>query len=382
MTKLGRVLGEHADRTVRIFVDLAHEVREVSLTGPRARRCLITAVAVALSVTIAQAMHLPYVWWAGISGFMSAQATLPGSLARAALRIAGTVMGAIIGFTIIPFVVYDHVACSLALMLLGGLGVLGMVVSKYGYAWLFLGITASMVLMLSLEQPELGFDAAVYRCMEVTIGSLSAVVSELVLAGDADDVPPPPAPGWSNLLSDEKFPAVLHAARSGISVAALPLVWSWLDLPSLSQMAITVAAVMAIPVLGDHPLHTGTMIISRAAHRVIGCLVGGLAALALLALPLTDLVPWLLALTGGVWVCTHVQGSERGVGYAGTQAAIVFIITLVQGLGPPDSILPGIDRLSGMLGGLTILLTITFVLGPADPTPDAPAASATPSKAS
>ena len=77
MTKLGRVLGEHADRTVRIFVDLAHEVREVSLTGPRARRCLITAVAVALSVTIAQAMHLPYVWWAGISGFMSAQATLP-----------------------------------------------------------------------------------------------------------------------------------------------------------------------------------------------------------------------------------------------------------------------------------------------------------------
>jgi hypothetical protein len=59
-----------------------------------------------------------------------------------------------------------------------------------------------------------------------------------------------------------------------------------------------------------------------------------------------------------------VQGSRRGVGYVGTQGAMVFISTLVQGSGPPTSILPGIDRFAGIGGGLLILLMVSLLTAP------------------
>jgi uncharacterized membrane protein YccC len=83
-----------------------------------------------------------------------------------------------------------------------------------------------------------------------------------------------------------------------------------------------------------------------------------------LAVSVESFLPWMLMLTGGVWVCAHVQASERGIGYVGTQAAIVFISTLVQGNGPPNSILPGIERFAGIMGGLLILLVLVLLTAP------------------
>jgi uncharacterized membrane protein YccC len=154
----------------------------------------------------------------------------------------------------------------------------------------------------------------------------------------------------------------------------LPLIWSWLDLPSLSQMAITVAAVMAVPTLSADPSETARAVIQRAAYRLIGCFLGGATALIFIALPLTEFLPWLGALGAGVWISCYIQTSERGVGNIGTQAAIVLIITLVQGWAPPTSILPGIDRFAGMAAGLTILLVVTMLIWP-DPEPGAPSSA-------
>jgi hypothetical protein len=56
----------------------------------------------------------------------------------------------------------------------------------------------------------------------------------------------------------------------------------------------------------------------------------------------------------------------HGVGYVGTQAAFVFIVTLIQGAGPPTSIMPGVDRFAGIVGGLGILLIVSLVLWPGD----------------
>ena len=75
------------------------------------------------------------------------------------------------------------------------------------------------------------------------------------------------------------------------------------------------------------------------------------------------------ALGAGVWISCYIQTSERGVGNIGTQAAIVLIITLVQGWAPPTSILPGIERFAGMAAGLTILLVVTMLIWP-DPEPE------------
>jgi hypothetical protein len=83
-----------------------------------------------------------------------------------------------------------------------------------------------------------------------------------------------------------------------------------------------------------------------------------------LALSVENFLPWLLTLTAGVWVAAHVQGSQRGIGYIGTQAAVVFITTLVQDWGPPSSIFPGIERLAGITGGLLILLVVSLLTAP------------------
>jgi uncharacterized membrane protein YccC len=111
-----------------------------------------------------------------------------------------------------------------------------------------------------------------------------------------------------------------------------------------------------------------------ATYRLIGCFLGGATALICIALPLTELLPWLGALGAGVWISCYIQTSERGVGNIGTQAAIVFIITLVQGWAPPTSILPGIDRFAGMAAGVTILLVVTMLIWP-DPEPEAPSSA-------
>jgi Predicted membrane protein len=112
----------------------------------------------------------------------------------------------------------------------------------------------------------------------------------------------------------------------------LPWVWSWFNQLSLSQMSVTVAVIMAVPVAPGDPLESGRRVASQSLQRVMGCFIGGIAGLLLLALSLTEFLPWLLALTAVLWVGAYIQTSTRR-GYIGTQAVLVLIMTLVQGWG-------------------------------------------------
>jgi uncharacterized membrane protein YccC len=323
----------------------------------------MASLSVALSVTAALALRLDNPWWAGISGFVSVQATRPGSITRGILRITGTAIGAAVGLATAPWLVYDHLACCIALCLFTTAGILGIMLSRYGYAWLFAGITAVMVLIMSLDDPTVALSVAFYRTAEVVVGTVAALVVASLLASDENLIAAPMPPGWTDLLG-RRWPVVLHALRSGIAVALLPPIWNWLQLPSLSQVAVTVTAVVAIPSLAADPLSGGTLVATRALHRLLGCFFGGLAGLAVLALSLGEFLPWLVALAAGVWIGTHVQASERGVSYAGIQGTVAFIITLVQGEAPPQSIMPGIDRFIGIMCGITVLLMISLLLWP------------------
>lgn len=362
MTGLAAAIGAEA-RTIAGYIEaFGQELAELKLSGPRAPQAANAALAVAIATIAALALHLDNVWWAAISGFMSLQASLPASIQKAVLRIIGTAAGAAIAVVFVPWLAYDQVASCLFLMGVTTIGIIGVQVSPHGYAWLFTAITIDLVLLMSLNQPLEAFHLAVYRVGEVLVGSTAAVLVASLMASDGPS-PAPSAHGWTDLLG-ARWPAVLHAVRSGITVALVPLVWSWFELADVSQMAVTVAVVMAVPILSDHPVNQGRLIVTRALHRMIGCFFGGVAALAALAIPLTDLLPWVAVLSAGVYIGTYVQQSERGIGYIGTQAGFAFIITLVQGFGPPSTIWPGIDRLGGMMGGLAILLVVSLLLWP------------------
>jgi hypothetical protein len=110
----------------------------------------------------------------------------------------------------------------------------------------------------------------------------------------------------------------------------------------------------------------------------MGCLLGGMAGLLFAAMPVTAFLPWLLGLAAMVFVCSHVQSGTRGVGYIGGQAAVVFIMTIVQGAGPPTSILPGLGRLFGIIGGMAILLIVSLPLREPQPPSRLPSGRAHP----
>ena len=358
-----------AARAVAGAEDLLGAVRAelggLRFAGPRARQATTAALSVAAAVTLALLARLDMPWWAAISAFVSVQATRPGSVQRAALRVAGTVAGAAAGLLIAPCMAFDHVAGTLLLFAVATLGMVGFLVSAQGYAWLFLAITADLVTLLSVGDPGAALHVAVDRSLEVALGCASAVAVVALLGSDAPAAAAAPCPGWSGLL-DAQWPAVLHAVRTGITVALLPWAWGAFDLPGLPQMAATVAAVMATPVSSAHPVDNGRAVARRALHRAAGCLLGGAAALLALSASPGHFLPWLGLLAAGVWVCSHVQTGAHGVGYVGIQASVVWIIMIVQGWGPPDSILPGIDRLAGILAGLAILSVVSLLLWPDD----------------
>ncbi len=342
---------------------LRQDLAELRLVGGRAPFCAMAALAVAISVVAALAADMQDVWWAAISGFISTQTTAPASLQRGLLRILGTAAGAAFAVLLCPWLVEDQVALCLVLLVASTAGVLGLSVSPHGYAWLLAGITIDMVLLAALADPLSALETACNRTAEVTIGTASAVLVALLLAPATAAAPAPPPPGWRDLLGAQ-WPAVEHALRAGVGAMLVPVVWNLLDLPSLSQTAITIAAVMAVPAPPTDAEEGARTIIQRAVQRLIGCVLGGVMGLAILALSLDSFLPWLLLLMAGLWVCAHLQGSTRGMGYVGIQAAMVFISTMVQGNGPPTSILPGIERLTGIVGGLLILLAVSLVSAP------------------
>ena len=345
------------------IVAVGREFTEIEFSGARTAQASLAALVVTISVAVACAMHLQEVWWAAISGFICSQATRPASVEKALLRVTGTIAGAALCLALVGWLAYDMFACVLALLIICSIGILAVNVSAHGYAWLFFSVTFSLVLLMSLVDPLNAFSFAINRTIEVVIGATVAIALAFAMAPEEPGVDNPAPRGWTDLFGAQ-WPVVLHALRGGIAVAMTPIMWSYFYLPGVSATATTMTSVLAVPVLSDNPMDSNRKMVQKAIHRLLGCFVGGVAGLILLAVPLTQLFPWLASLAVGTWLFAYLQGSTRGIAYVGTQAAVVFIITLVQGDGPPASIMPGINRFAGITIGMVTLLVICALLQP------------------
>ena len=338
------------------------ELGELGSDPARTRLCLVAALTVPLATTMALWLEVESVWWAAISGYMTIMASGAASIRKGLLRMVGTIGGAAVGFFVARWLPYDHFGLNLFLAGSTMLGVVAMQVSPHGLAWLFGTITSILVVLEGLNNPLQVPVIAFYRIFEVGIGvTASAIVANLLMHWHAD--PPAPVPGWRHLLGPQ-WPVMLHGIRAAIAVIIMMQVWILLDLPQVVEMAISIAVVMSAPVIGDGSLGTRRAVAERSLHRILGCLLGGIGALGVLALGVTSFPWWLAMLGGSVWIGMHIQNGKHGVGYLGTQAAFVFIVTLIQGPAPPDSIMPAIDRFAGIAGGMAILLIISLVLWP------------------
>ncbi len=303
-------------------------------------------------------LRLDAPWWAAISAFVCTQASRPASVIRAAERILGTILGALAAFLLAPWLSEHNVLVPPALLCFTTVGIVGASLGRHGYSWLLGGITADLVVLAMLGRPTAGQSIALSRSAEIGLGSAAALCVALLVGAPETSAAQPMPPGWSTLFG-RNLHVLNHAVRTGLAVMLVPLVWSWFGLPGIDQMAISVAAVMAVPGLLGNPEQAELLMHQRSLHRVAGCALGGFAGLAVLGVGVALFAAWLAVLLAGVWVGSWLQTTPRETGYVGQQATVAFILTLVQGWGPPLTLTPGVERLVGILLGVLILLAVS-----------------------
>jgi uncharacterized membrane protein YccC len=351
------------------------EFRSLEPGGPRGTEALAAAMSVSLAVLAALLLHSDEPWWAAISAWMVTRSSLAVALSRGAMRIIGSAAGAAMAVIVIGLFVYDPLPFCLCLFALACAGLIGFATSRHGYAWLIGAITGNLVMLMALDQPQITFTIAVNRVFDVTIGTAAALLVTFLLpevsaVSSPALTPPAPAPllFWTRRNAEEFerwlreiWPLVWHACRGGLTVMLLPLLITSLAPLGPSTMAVTSVAVMAVPTTAVIEPDART-IIQRALYRLAGCGLGALMGLFCLYWVGSSLLVWLLLVMAGTWLSSQLQSGATGIGYVGTQAGFAFLLSMIQGQGPPLSPTPGLDRFAGIMAGLALLLVITMAI--------------------
>jgi len=332
------------------------EFRTLPKPGPRMIDEAECVLSVLLAIVFAHALHADNIGWAAFSGYMVMRSHVAESFVRGVLRIVGTVIGAGAALLLAPHIATIPVAVSVSLLLFGGFTLYFSIVGRRAYAWLFTGLTFSMVLIEAMQHPATPVIAfAQTRILEVVAGTVASVLVSALSTYTVRRALPEPGrtpdaavdPGW--------YPEVARQSLlCGITMALVPWLWLWTGIESLSQSAITIFVVLMLPLAN---LQKGTLdsISSRIVHRVAGCTAGGVAASAILLLSHHSLVLMTLGLCLGVIAGRHIQNGPAAISYFGLQFTLAFLVVLVPDDYAVAAIAPGLDRLFGIFLGVVML---------------------------
>jgi uncharacterized membrane protein YccC len=311
-------------------------------------------VSVLLAIAFAHALKAENVWWAGFSGYMVMRGHIAESVLRGILRFVGTVAGAVLAVWIVPLVERNVVFSLLSLALIGGTTLYAALTAKHSYAWLFVGLTFAMVLLDKLAHPSSMVVAfAQTRILETIAGTTACMLVSALSAvtlrrrWPAEREPPATCVGWHPH-------AARHAAQGAGALALVPLVGALWNVRELSQSAVTIMAVMLVPIgsIGVSGLQAVSL---RLLHRIVGCFCGaGFAAPFLFFARGSPLVLF-AGLTLGVMLGRHLENGRGSLAYAGVQFTLAVIVVLVPDSYASAQIEPARERLIGILIGIALL---------------------------
>jgi uncharacterized membrane protein YccC len=314
------------------------------------RQGLVAAVGVWLAAVAAFWIGVDDPWWAAISAWVVANPDRQALTLKSGMRLAGTFAGGVLGYQLALLIEGQAVLQALVLFAAGTVGTLMRFRSRFGYAWLLGTITISMAVIGSIQDPATLHAFVVFRCTEIGVGVLAALAAALVLGRDVHGPPAAPATPAPSRLEE------WHAALiGGLMPVAILLAWSAFDLPSLLQ--IVVSAVVVI----DRDVAVMRV---KGLQRILGCLLGGVTGLLFAAGGFTGFFPWSVVFIGGMLALAHLHHGRGAHTYVGTQGGFAFILAMVTGPGPPDTIEPVVQRLAGMLCGVVLLLVVVAVARP------------------
>lgn len=344
--------------TLPLMNGLKAELRALATPGPRMADEWACVASVMLAILLAHAIGATMVSWAAFSAFVLLKSDTAETLVRGVMRIAGTVLGSGLALAVVPYVARSVPLAMLAAGAIGAVGLYGMLTARRAYAWLLFGLTFEMILFDKIERPSLdtiGF--AQTRLLEVVAGTIACTVVSLAagaLAGKrwwAERKPAPDRIPWHPH-------AARHAVQAGIAIAFLPLLHAIYALPQLPQAAVTIMAVMIVPVSGIGA--SGFVPVSRKLfHRAIGCIAGGaLALVVLLAAQRTGGLATAVLVIGtciGIVIGRHIENGLPRVTYIGLQFTLAILVVLVPDSYAAARIGPAIERLISVFVGMALL---------------------------
>lgn len=313
--------------------------------------CLLSVL---LAIVFAHVVGAQNISWAAFSGYMVMRGHVADSLVRGTLRMVGTAFGAGLALALVPAIQSVWPLCSLAGAAFGGVTLYGALTGRRSYAWLFTGLTFEMILLDKLGHPSLAITAfATTRVLEVGSGTVACVLvstlSTLTARRRWPGVRSAPAQriGWHPL-------ALRHAAQGAIALAFLPPLGALLGIRELAQGAVSIMAVMMVPIssLGVSGLVPVTR---KVTERIVGCLAGATSAALILVIAQGDPVVMILGTAAGVLIGRHIENGDHSHVYVGTQFTLAILVTLVPDNYTHAAISPSLDRLTGILIGMALI---------------------------
>jgi uncharacterized membrane protein YccC len=205
----------------------------------------------------------------------------------------------------------------------------------------------------SLQTPDAALNLSAYRSLEIMVGVGVSYLAEIAFAQPAEPRSAQSKPGILGAPIDEGL--LVIALTGGIATASIPVIWEALQLPGLDQTPITAFVILLS--MRREPAWT-------ALNRMAGCVIGGIYGLLCMRLVGDDMAAWLALVFVGLYVTCHVKNGGRDGAYGGHQAAIAIIMSMVQGLAPSSDILPAINRLVGIVGGIVVVMAAQTVVAP------------------
>jgi uncharacterized membrane protein YccC len=309
---------------------------------------------VLLAILLAHMLGATMVAWAAFTAFVLLKSDVGETLLRGVMRMTGTLIGSLLALAVVPYASGSVAVSMTAAALVGAVGLYGMITARRAYAWLLFGLTFEMILLDKIARPDLDtLDFARTRLLEVAAGTIACTLVSLAVGAMAgkrwwmDRKPPPDRMRWHPQ-------AARHAAQAGLAIATLPLLHALFRIPELPQAAVTIMAVMIVPVAGIGK--SGFVPVTRRLlHRAVGCLAGGALALAVLLLAQGS-VPVLVAGTClGIVIGRHIENGLPEVTYLGLQFTLTVLVVLVPDSYADAQIWPAIQRLISGLVGMAVL---------------------------
>lgn len=344
------------------LLDVAKDLRHFGCDRHRLVDELKTLTAVWMAILLGHLSGVQHVGWAAFSGYIVMKADVGESFTRGCMRVLGTCIGGIGAVLALSYVPLESIKQTLPLAMVGFVTLYMTMVGRYSYAWLLAGLTYAMIILAGLQTPTQVERFASSRLLEVGLGTLACVVVSVVFSYSIgarwlSKARAPIVPEQRALRFWQPL-ALRHALQGAFALAILSLCAGWNFDLDISQAAITILAVMVVPL--DGLSEASKAVSKRLMHRMAGCLLGGGFAAVLLLFSQGSQVMTLILVAVGVLIGRHIENSSLDMKYLGMQFSLAFLVVMVPDQYDYIDPIVGLKRLGGILLGFFVLELVKF----------------------